>query len=305
MKKITFFLTVTVFSVFFIFYGCKKKDTVPTATDIELQTDAIQNSTDQSRVDADNESFANDALSKIENSGGYITLGINDTMKKTCDAHIDASLWGTAAKTIVITYRDSACSASIIRSGKITIQLIEGQHWYSAGAVLKFTLSALKIVPALGKGYIYNGERFMTNVSGGLMFGYSASAPVKDTVIHKVRGTASVTFEDGTSRNWWIARKNTYVKNTNVLTVTTNGDTTVNNSICSIGGTTRLSKSFLVQAPEPIVSRSTCGWYKLIGGVRKVITDNQIVTVRFGVNSGGNQQPLTFGCGDYYGYKIE
>jgi hypothetical protein len=303
MKKVLSLSIVLLASVA-IFYGCQKKDNAIAAalTDLELTANATQNSFDNNRVEGDNETVGNDVLGKLESNPNFITLGPGDTLKN-CDAFIDRSLWGTSAKTIVITYRDTLCNTGFIRSGVVTVQLVQGTNWYQANAILKISFVGLKVKPRLGNTYIYDGVRYITNVNGGLMFGYSPNAPVRDSVIHKIRATNTITFEDGTKRTWWIARKNAYSKNT--FTLASSGDSTINGVNCSLGGSTRLNTNFVVQAPQTIVSKAACGWYNAQAGIRKVVSDNQTVTITFGVNASGSQLPLGLGCGDYYGYKIE
>ena len=287
-----------------LFYGCKKRDGIiaNVLTDVELTANATQNAIDHSRVEGDNETVTNDVLGKLENNPTFITLGLGDTLKN-CDAFIDKSQWGTAAKTIVITYRDTLCNTGIIRGGVVTVQLVQGERWFRPNAILKITFAGLKVKPRLGNTYTYDGVRYITNVNGGLIFGYNANAPRLDTVVHKIRSTNIVTFEDGTKRSWWVARKNTYAKSN--YTLISAGDTSINGTNCSLGGISRLNTNFIVQATQDIVSKAACSWYNAQAGIRKFVSDNQTVTITFGVNASGIQVPIGLACSDYYGCKIE
>ncbi|HXL54931.1 MAG TPA: hypothetical protein VN958_01655, partial [Chitinophagaceae bacterium] len=208
-------------------------------------------------------------------------------------AVVDNSIITVLYKGIKIIYTGTPVFG-IVRTGKITIELVNGNSWIDAGAILKINFESVKIT-YMGKSVIYNGTVYITNVSRGLPY-----RPGSDSTIHKVRVNATVTFDDNSILTWWAARKNVYIKNNK--TFTSYGDTLVNGETCTIGGINRYNTNFLVKAPQPVVSNLTCGFYKPVSGIRVFASDNRNVTITFGIDENGS--PVSSGtCA--YGYKVE
>jgi len=69
-----------------------------------------------------------------------------------------------------------------------------------------------------------------------------------------------------------------------------------------MGGITRAGDAFLLQAPQPIVSTSSCGFYNPVAGIRIYDVDNHTVTLTLGIDTTTGIQ-VTSGCAN--GYKVD
>jgi hypothetical protein len=295
MKKTTALFSIMLITTFIVLTSCKKNNSGTSPQDeSKLQVAIMQNATDQYHVQTDEESLSSDANAAVEANPSFsIASGGTADSSLIAGAVVDNSTITAFFKGIKIIYTGIPVFG-IIRTGKITIELVNGNSWIDAGAVLKISFENVKITYG-GKSVIYNGTRYIININGGLLLG-----PGSDSVIYKIRVNASVTFDDNSIFTWWAARKNLYVKSS--TTFTSYGDTLVNGEILTMGGSNRYTTNFLIKAPEPIVSNLTCGFDKPVSGVRIFSSDNRDATITFGVEANGS--PVnTSSCA--YGYKVE
>ena len=172
-----------------------------------------------------------------------------------------------------------------MKRGTITVELVNGKKWTDVGAVLEETDSVY--LTYNGKTRFYTGTRFVTNVSGG---SYSVLNLVVNPFVYTMHAYGSVTYEDSTVRTctYWISRRNTFNKSI-PYTFTSDGDTTINGSLCTIGGTTRFGDKFLVQSPQAISANGSCGFDNPTSGIRILTSAGESVTVTYGVDALGNQ----------------
>ena len=304
MKKAVLTTSIACFIVLFLVIGCSKNSTSSTpstADETALQTTVTQNASDQNNIQTDDDAIANDATAATETVPGFGINAASNNLKITTfgatdsssvpGIKIDTSFVRLRIPRIVLLYRGIADISGIIKKGKITVELIKGKRWTDTGAILKETDSVT--ITRNGNTRIYDGVRYVTNVSGGSYY----KGPT-NPFVYTMHKSGTVTFENGTVRSFWVARKNTFNKQT--LTFTSDGDTTVNGSLCSIGGITRFGNPFLVQSPQTYVSNYGCGFDRPTAGIRVHISNGQLVTVTFGVDTAGTQ--TTSGCA--YGYKV-
>jgi hypothetical protein len=311
MKK-TILTSVIAFSTIAVLViGCSKNNTSsPSGTDeIALQSKVTQVTDDQTSIQNDDDSKANDAISATEtapgfgvnaihkpgNIGTFGTPGDSATIDSTSFAWfiIDKSAFAQKIARIVLRYRGIADPSGYIKSGTITIDLINGKKWTDTGAILQETDSVT--VTYNGKTRIYNCVRYVTNVSGG----YYNVANLPSPFIYTMHAYGTVTFDNGSQRSYWITRRNTFTK-TSPYAFTIAGDTTINSNVCTIGGVTRYGDNFLVQAPVAISSNQVCGYGNPTSGERIITYGTEPITVTFGVDATGT--PITSGCA--YGFKI-
>ncbi len=281
-------------STFIVLSSCKKNNNEPSQSESEIQTAVMQNAADQYRVETDETSLSAIANAVVEANPSF-SISSGNTMDSSliAGAIVDRSAITALLKKIKIIY-SGVSVFGVTRTGKITIELVNGNSWIESGAELKIDVESVKITYA-GKSVTYNGTIYVTNVSGGLPF-VSGS----DSIIHKVRVNATVIFDNNTTLSWWAARKNIYIKSS--VTFASAGDTLVNGESCTMGGVNRYNINFLVKAPEPIISRLPCGFDKPVSGIRVFESDNRSATIMFGVDANGSPNNSA-GCA--YGYKIE
>jgi hypothetical protein len=209
---------------------------------------------------------------------------------------IDKLAFKVKIPRIVLKYKGLKDLSGYTKTGRITLEIINNKKWVEAGAILKETYNVS--VSRRNKTRVYNGTRYVTNVSGGYRF-----KGLPNTSVYTMHAYDTVTFDKGSQRICWITRKNSF--NKQALIFNSGGDTIINGSLCTIGGTTRFGKSFLVQAPQDIISGKDCGFENPISGVRihtssTSATNKQIVTITYGVDSLGT--PTKMGCA--WGYKV-
>ena len=288
--KSTNSVTAILAAIILINSSCQKNNNSP-KDETQLQASVSQNAVDEYNVQSGEQFISADANTAVAVNPSFSVSGSTNN-SIIAGAVIDKSQLTAFVKKIKIIYNGDDV-LGVTRTGNITVELVSGNSWLNAGAVLKITVDTLK-VNYLGKSWIYNGTCYIKNVSGGLAF----IAP--DIVVHSMRVNGTVTFDDNTTLTWWSARKNSYHKND--LSFSSEGDTLINNESCTMGGVNRFGTAFLVEAPQAIVSNATCGFDKPVAGTRIFTSDNRNATITFGINENGT----SVSNGDCaYGYKVD
>lgn len=223
-----------------------------------------------------------------------------------CGATIDSSLQNANPKTITIHFDGTtACgNPARIRGGDVKVELIHGNKWSDAGAVLKVTHTNYKVTFVnLNNHFVtFNGVKYLTNVDGFDWFGYALSGNLTTHIKERTDGI-TVTFENGQTSVWNFARLSTWaVTGYSTITATVNGDTTMAGKTIDSWGVTRFGTNFTTEMITPWKSGTTCGWWRPTQGKYTSTTDNFSVTATCSVDQQGNV--VSSGCGAY-GYKIE
>lgn len=270
------------------FYACKR-DKLDDENDSELTA---------ARDEGDMESATEQSLSDINSAMDASSLakkgGIGPVL---CGATVDTSQ--KASGIITINYDNTTVCNGKKRSGSITLSIPAGKKWKEVGTTLTATFNAVKLTRVSdGKSITINGSKTITNVNGGLI----REETEGQTIIHKMRGTMSITFDDNTSRNWTLARLRTWTVSGGVYQVKVEGDTTIDGVANVVtAGTNRKGNAFKVVISKPVIANSSCEFYRPVQGVKEHIGLERAVTVTFGVDEGGNA--VSSGCA--YGYKVE
>jgi hypothetical protein len=200
-------------------------------------------------------------------------------------------------------------SPSRTRGGQIKVELISGNAWKDAGAVLKLTYINFKVTKlSNNKSITFNGVKTLKNVNGINWFTFLFST---STFKFQERAlNVQVTFSDGTQATWNSARVTTwdYIQ-ANVtpgipygyVKFTSNGDTTLNNlSNTDSWGMNRFNQPFHTVYQAPWVSNTYCGvWRPVSGGLTHQVGVNNL-TLELGVDQNGS--PSNLNCA--YGYKV-
>jgi hypothetical protein len=176
----------------------------------------------------------------------------------------------------------------------------QGVRWKNAGAVINVSFQNLQITRLIdNKSIIINGTQTYTNVSGGLLI----NLPTIGAITHTITSSnMSVTFDNGTQRNWQVARRRVFTYNNGiVITVSgTHADGTVTN--IAEWGTNRFGGAFTTSTWEPIIIKQDCN-FRVTSGKLKHITPLIAAIATFGLNAGGNPTSCP-GIAAYY-YKLE
>jgi hypothetical protein len=291
-----------------LFTGCKKKDTVE-PDDENPATEATvhqTNADDQSKVDQQsNESI--DDVNKVLNDNS------NTRTELPCNVTIDSA--AVMSKGLIkLTYHGASCDGLRTRSGVISVQLPYDTvakkpiRWNAKGAKIIITYDKYKVTRiADNKSITFNGQLTVTNVNGGGVWVLLSGTPV----IHKLRGGMVITFDDGTTREWIVARTRSYALSVAmVLTVEEAGDSLVNGKKIAYWGKNRAGDQFYLSIDKPIITTVfgglPCRFYRPYQGVvvisSTVTGTTNALTITYGVDVNGN--PITGALDCPYGYKL-
>jgi len=286
MKTILRITTIAMLGALLGIAGCKKASEV--ADELDAGVELQQLASDENSAQSESDGVLTDLNTVMENSP-------YNKIYPLSNATVDDSTFA-GQKIITITYNGDNADGSRNRTGKVILQLINGAKWTDAGATIKIVYNQVVITrKANNKSCEFNGVFYLENVSGGKAF-------VASPVVHKYWGEGLMTFDkDGSSRSWNINRKRTFTNESGVLSIKTEGDTTINSvSNVLVWGKNRHSNSFYTQISTPIVISSACT-NGPISGVKIHKGMAKDVTVTFGVDENGT--PVTSGCA--YGFKAE
>jgi len=261
--------------------GCKKDKN-------DADTNSMQQlSKDQAAVQSASDDVLNDANNILSN-------GTSKTVQNfPCNVTIDSSSIVGDTITYALTFNGLNCAGTHNRVGNATIKKNVNTHWSVAGSKVTITLINLKITKiSSGKSVILNGTKIFENVSGGLLIDLGGSAT---SIVHKVTGSLQATFDDNTTRTWYVTRQKTYTGSLGSLIVTVDGFGSADGySNLETWGTNRDGELFYSQVTQPVVFRQTCDWDPISGIVVLMIpSDDKQATLTFGYDD--NNQLVTDG----------
>jgi hypothetical protein len=306
MKKAIFKFSILMLSSTLIFTACtKKKEPTPT-DDTSLQT---QNGSDDSNASSESDAALNDANTAIS---GSITMNgariaAYPVVAGASSVTYDSS--STTGKTIVITYDGTTVINGRTRSGSLTAHIPYATNWTTAGTVLTLTFTNLKATRSDGKSLTLNGTKTITNVNGGNI--KTLTSTCSGSLVHKIRSAnMQLTFDDGTSRTWNVARTRTITcLGSGSFSISTTGDTTVGgNANVAMWGTNRAGNTFYSIISTPVVwNNTTCSilgnyYFVPVSGVRVIQGLDHALTITFGVTSTGTAASAGT-CP--YGYRLD
>lgn len=258
-------------------------------------TDGTNDSTSLTQLTTDEnnlEDITNDVMQDVEGVLSYNGGNLKSTDRIPCNATIDSTLVINDSITIYITYDGLSCNGRRFRTGQVQIKKQLGTRWGMEGAsvnvrYINFSVSRV----ANGNTIVINSNNTFTNVSGGFIYmlgqnGFTA-------LVHRVTGSMSVTFDNGTTRLWNVARQRTYTGTRGELVLAIDGFGTAGDfSNLVTWGTNRLGEDFYTQITQSLVFRETCGWDPVSGiKVHQIPALEKSATITFGYDS--NNQPVT------------
>jgi hypothetical protein len=293
MKKTLYrsFLALAAIALLFS-AGCKKDDDKTVTDDTASQS---VSASDESYLQAETDLASEDANTAL---GGFSNLsGRYSSFPVICGATIDTSLKDSGIVSINYDGTTACVNGTRKRDGQIRLELLNGARWKDVGAVLAVTFNSYKVTRISdGKSLVLNGTQTITNVTGGLV-GNTAQ------VIHRMRANnLMLTFDNGTTRTWSVARKVTFNSSGPNRAVVIEGDTTVNNIANTVvWGTNRNGDNFYTAISTPLEANNTCGWHKPVAGVKTHEGISRKIMVTLGLDASGNA--VSSGCAGFYKIK--
>lgn len=274
--------------------SCKKdKDTNDNNTDLGTQSD------DQSRVSNGVDDIANDAngiISQVPALNGRpgTTASLLDL---PCNADYTYDTVNTL-KRLTINYHGNNCQNNRTRTGTVTLTMPLAQNWGEQGAVLTVETSGLHITRLSdNKSITISGTQTYTNVTGGrVVLLTTGSSPI----IHDIASNGiTVTFDNGSQRNWQVAKERTFSYDGGIVISTTGTHSEGGVTNISEWGTNRFGSAFTSAITQSMIIRQDCSWR---------ITDGQIthrgglgtVVATFGLDATGTPTSCPGINGTYY-----
>lgn len=279
-------MSVAILSAGLFFASCKKEKT----TDInDNETELALQSDDQARFSAESDAADDDANLALESFGGtYAGARPISPLPRLCDADVTVDTTSTP-RTITITYSGDTCpGARRVRTGSVVLTFTGGFRWAAAGSNFNITYNNLKVTRlADNKSIIINGNKTITNVTGGKLSNLASLG----TVTHTVTSSGmSVTFDNGAQRTWKVARQRTFTyDNGVVISVTGIGPAALGTGVAE-WGTNRFGRDFKSAILQPMVVKQSCD-FRLVSGQVQHTGFFVTTTTTFGLDANGD--PVT------------
>jgi len=300
MKKRIQFLLAAVLLISVTFIGCKKTDNTTTPNDDSALT---QHSDDQNSFSQATDDIANDGNSFADNFNAF--EGKEGSADNTttffpppCNADVILDSSG-GLRRLTITYHGLNCVGNRNRAGVVVFSMPLTQHWKDVGAVLTISVQNLVITRVSdNKSITIAGTTTVTNVTGGRL----RDLATLGTITHSIASAGmTVTFDNGTSRSWQIAKQRVFTYNNGVVISTTGTHTDGSITGISEWGTNRFGNAFVTAITQPMTIRQDCNWRLTSGQITHYKLSATIVAT-FGLDQAGN--PTTCpGLAPYY-FKI-
>ncbi len=267
----------------------------------KIDANEEQHSKDVDRMKSESDQVVSDAETVMSETSLGRVAGGSGTAGALCGASVDTTQIGQ--KIITITYDGTTLCNGYVRSGSVTLQLVNGTHWREAGAVMEITHTSYKVIrQSDNKSITFDGVKYVTNVSG-----FSWTNPTRQ---YKERANGlTLTFDDGSQRQWSLARNwNITITSFTPIGISyvISGDSTVNGTANVMAwGSNRYGTAFTNHTPVAITTTygiNGCGFSRpLSGQLVHDLTGKGTLTTTFGVDLNGD--PVTSGCA--FGYKLE
>ncbi|MBL0232807.1 MAG: hypothetical protein IPQ08_03985 [Chitinophagaceae bacterium] len=280
---------ITVLALGVVFASCQK-DKSPA---LDYTSESSTHSDDQSRFSSENDAAVNDVDLTMETTSGFFR---GDNLQSLiCDATIVIDSVSNP-RTITITYNGTNCLGNRTRTGVIVISMAQNVRWRNAGAAINLTFQNFKVTRIIdNKSITLNGTQTYTNVSGGLVANLAGLGTITRTI---TSSNMSLTFDNGSQRNWQVARRRVFTYNNGVV-ITENGTQTVG-SVTNVAewGTNRFGNAFTTAITQPIVLKQDCS-FRVGAGQVVHTTPNFTSSVTFGLDASGNATGCP-GANSYY-----
>jgi len=295
MKKRIQFLLAAVLAISVTFIGCKKTDNSSTTNDDSALT---QHSEDQNSFSQNTDDMANDFNLAVDGNAAFEGKETGTTTVLPCNAD---AIWDSSGgvRRLTITYHGLNCAGNRNRAGVVVFSMPLAQHWKDVGAVLTINVQNLVITRVSdNKSITIAGTATVTNVTGGRI----RDLATLGTITHSIASSGmTVTFDNGTSRSWQIAKQRVFTYNNGVVITTTGTHTDGTITGISEWGTNRFGNAFVTAITQPMIIRQDCSFRITSGQITHYKLSATIVAT-FGLDQAGN--PTTCpGAAPFY-FKI-
>ncbi|PWT72515.1 MAG: hypothetical protein C5B59_15710 [Bacteroidetes bacterium] len=301
-----------------IVYGCKKDNSNTTS---QNQSTVQTQADDHSMVSDESDNIANDVTLALSSTpatngnaaghsltqGATTVLGTQSTPRAEgvgvivntqliCDATVTIDT-ASDPRTITIVYNGTNCWGNRSRSGTVTLSIPANTHWEDAGATVTVLVQNVKITRIRdGKSFTLNGQRIITNVSGGSLINLAQLT----SITHTINDSLSITFADNTSRVWQSAKQRVFTYNNGIVITTTGTHSDGTHTGISDWGVNRFGTGFTAMITQPIVIRQDCS-FRIVSGQHTIIrSDNLNSTITYGLDGSGNPTGCPASGGSYY-----
>ncbi len=271
----------------FILISCSKEKstTIPTPGTESLQ----QLSNDENNIANASTQACNDAESVLSQGK------LKSTESGPCNTTI--TIGGVIDDTISVDiyYHGADCNNKVIRSGHVIVKKKYSEDWGTAGTTVILTLNQFTLTKiSSGKSLTLNGSKHFENVSGHYLYELGLDSTVT-SVVHRVWGNVTATFDDNTTKVWNLARQETYTGSLIQLVMTEDGFGTADTySDLVMWGTDRNGEQFYSSITQSVVYRQVCDFDPCSGIViHKIPAGSKSATITFGYDS--NNDPITNG----------
>lgn len=263
------------------FTGCKKDKTPDPAVNTQSMQQLTKDEVTVTQVSDDALYDANTVLSGNQNKS-------TETLWP-CNAIIDSVTVAGDSISYHITYIGDNCNHTRVREGQVIVTKKIGENWGAQGATTTVKLINLKITKkSNGKWLILNGTKIFTNVSGGFLWQLGIN---HTSIVHRAVGALTATFDDGTTRIWYLNRQRTFtglLGGSLVMTIDGLGSADGYDNLV-IWGINRNGEAFYTQITQSIVIKATCDWDPVSGvKIYQIPADNKKATVTYGYDVNGN-----------------
>ncbi|GAB4093495.1 hypothetical protein [Flaviaesturariibacter terrae] len=263
-----------------------KKNSSKEDNETRITEQLTQHSDDQSRVSNDFEDVDNDINATVESNNAFGRVDNSSrTLSLPCDATVSFDSTSTERR-MILTFTGDTCHPYRTRVGTIYVSQPRQQRWGQPGATLRDSIVNLRITRRSdNRSITVNGTRTHTNVSGGRLF----NMPVGATIVHTVDASMTITFDDGSQRQWQMARKRTYTHPTMAaLNIAISGNHS-DGSVTDIAewGTNRYGNAFTTRITTPLRLRSECNFRVGEGQVLHTGLAHSL-QVTYGLDANGN-----------------
>lgn len=294
MKHILKYLPL-IFSISLIFAACKKEKEA--LTQIQTDTEVTTHYDDESMVSEELDAIADEANSLLESDP--VLSGNNSVVDQLiCDADISFNA-ETDPMSLTVTFNGANCGTKRTRTGVMILTMAKGSEWKNQGAAITVHFENMKVTRKKdGKSITLNGSKVYTNVSGGLIH----EAAEAGTIIHTITSDdLTIKFDDGTARNWNVARKKEFTYNNGLVISVTGLHEVAENSGITEWGTNRFGNAFVTSIKSPVIIKQDCS-FRVTGGIIQHSTDVFTATATFGLDESGTSTACP-GEGKYY-YRL-
>jgi len=293
MKKQILYLSA--FILILSFTACKKESS---NNDNNGNDDIAAHSDDESQFSAELDGIINETNIALESNVGFTNKLQSTNQDIFCDA---SAVFDTMSnpRTITITYSGNACVPGRTRTGSVIISMAQNIRWKNAGAAISITFQNVKITRTRdNKSVTINGTQTYTNVSGGLLM----NLWTLNSITHRISSNGlSISFNDGTQRNWQVDKQRVFTYNNGLIITTTGLHTEGNITGVAEWGTNRFGSSFTTAITSPLIITEDCN-FRLTAGAVQHKTNLFTATATFGLDATGN--PTTCPGADNYYFKV-